>query len=405
MGADAERILGQRAFGNLVADTDYLLLIDADASDAARAAWRSEVTRVAVLDTDRTKASRAGVAESAEVRPARVMAPDERSDRRLTAFPVCRLRLGSWALRRDPDQLDADTRAEVCRLARWITDRSVGVALGGGGAWGYCHVALLEALDDRNIPIDVVSGVSFGAMAGAYYCHSGRDGLDRLVKAGDRFQWMLPAAVVTADIIGWQVRHDLGDAWLDDLIPIFLPVATDIATGRTVPIRGRTLDWGVRASGSFPTVFAPTIGPDPVAERWRRFVDGGISDNVPEAALIEAGIDLVVASNIVPGPPPRDVKPAGRAENLELFLRGLNPFGRFSDAWRSMFTLFHSVGDATSFGADVLYDAEPRDSLPTQFHRAEHILGNARPGAEKAADEVLKRYRAMAPRLYNPRDG
>src|SRR3546814_17102732 len=45
--------------------------------------------------------------------------------------------------------------------------RGVGLVLGGGGARGFAHIGLLQALHDLRIPIDVVGGSSMGAFFGA----------------------------------------------------------------------------------------------------------------------------------------------------------------------------------------------------------------------------------------------
>lgn len=85
--------------------------------------------------------------------------------------------------------LDADARADLKRWVRAITRRRVGVALGGGGAWGFAHVPFLRELLARGIPIDVVTGASFGSVAGAYFASAagtaaggwGARGLEQLV--------------------------------------------------------------------------------------------------------------------------------------------------------------------------------------------------------------------------------
>src|SRR3546814_7831287 len=51
--------------------------------------------------------------------------------------------------------------------ARQLTGRGVGLVLGGGGARGFAHIGLLQALHDLRIPIDVVGGSSMGAFFGA----------------------------------------------------------------------------------------------------------------------------------------------------------------------------------------------------------------------------------------------
>ncbi|MFT4978807.1 MAG: hypothetical protein ACI8S6_004717 [Myxococcota bacterium] len=44
------------------------------------------------------------------------------------------------------------------RLARRLRPRRVGLALGGGGAWGFAHIALIARLEQDKIPIDLITG-------------------------------------------------------------------------------------------------------------------------------------------------------------------------------------------------------------------------------------------------------
>src|SRR5262249_56322040 len=47
--------------------------------------------------------------------------------------------------------------------------RSFGLALGGGGARGLAHIAVLEALDDMGQKPAAIAGTSIGALIGAAY--------------------------------------------------------------------------------------------------------------------------------------------------------------------------------------------------------------------------------------------
>src|SRR5262249_42730924 len=66
--------------------------------------------------------------------------------------------------------LGATDRASLARAVRALGRRRVGLALGGGGAFSFVHVALIEGLLARQIPIDLVAGTSGGSLVGAYYC-------------------------------------------------------------------------------------------------------------------------------------------------------------------------------------------------------------------------------------------
>ncbi|HEY7187299.1 MAG TPA: cyclic nucleotide-binding and patatin-like phospholipase domain-containing protein, partial [Vicinamibacterales bacterium] len=53
------------------------------------------------------------------------------------------------------------------RLARFATGRAVGVVFGGGGARGYLHLGVVQALRESGVPIDTVGGTSIGAVVAA----------------------------------------------------------------------------------------------------------------------------------------------------------------------------------------------------------------------------------------------
>src|SRR5262249_47248227 len=57
----------------------------------------------------------------------------------------------------------------VHRLARKILGSTVGVALGGGAAFGIAHIGVLQVLEKYGIPIDLVAGCSQGSIIGVGY--------------------------------------------------------------------------------------------------------------------------------------------------------------------------------------------------------------------------------------------
>ena len=44
-------------------------------------------------------------------------------------------------------------RSDFARLARRLTGRSIGLALGGGGARGIAHIGIIQAFEDAGIPV------------------------------------------------------------------------------------------------------------------------------------------------------------------------------------------------------------------------------------------------------------
>lgn len=55
------------------------------------------------------------------------------------------------------------------RFCRYLKSERFGLVLGGGGAKGYAHIGVIRALEEENIPVDVVGGTSMGAFVGGLY--------------------------------------------------------------------------------------------------------------------------------------------------------------------------------------------------------------------------------------------
>lgn len=59
---------------------------------------------------------------------------------------------------------EPNMHSDFSRLARWLTGNSIGLVLGGGGARGAAHIGMLKAIQEAGIPVDMVGGVSIGAL-------------------------------------------------------------------------------------------------------------------------------------------------------------------------------------------------------------------------------------------------
>ena len=64
----------------------------------------------------------------------------------------------------------------------------IGLVLSGGGARGTAHIGVLKVLEENHIPIDMISGTSFGSVVGGLYAagYSADDLQDIL----ENFDWM-----------------------------------------------------------------------------------------------------------------------------------------------------------------------------------------------------------------------
>jgi lysophospholipid hydrolase len=63
----------------------------------------------------------------------------------------------------------AESKSDFARLARRLLGKSIGLALGGGGARGIAHIGIIQAFEEAGIPIDMVGGCSIGSFIGGLY--------------------------------------------------------------------------------------------------------------------------------------------------------------------------------------------------------------------------------------------
>lgn len=292
-------------------------------------------------------------------------------------------------------EVSADDRARLQRWVRAISERTVGIALGGGGAWGFAHVALIEMMERNKIPIDMVSGASFGSLLGAFYCGlHGKEWKKTLFEAAGAANVATKTAFFSSKslerVIDQHIERVAGRKLrLEELEVPLLPVATNVGLGSEAVIAAGTVGWGARCSSSFPGIFTPTTGRD------FRYVDGGIVRNVPTDPLVWNGCDLIIASNIVPNPdyekerPPRFPGRAGR------WLHEFNLWRRAEDALRSALILMHTASSAVTSNADVLYNSPMVNYSPTNLNNGEAIMKAAQPSVKAIEPKVVNAWEGL----------
>ncbi len=239
------------------------------------------------------------------------------------------------------------------RWARSVTNRRVGVALSGGGACAYRALPLIEMLRRLGVPIDLFSGVSGGALIGAYYCKDGVAGLKRARSRGPGFLLATIGAMAWSGFIERLVDVDLGGTRVEELEVLFLPVTTALADppAARVVVSG-TLGEAVRASGSAPVAFGPT------RKGGVRYADGATATMIPAKVLTDYGADLVLACNCIPGP--RYGNPFG-TYLLGRLVYGYTPVGRLIDGWVASSFLLTTASRLAGTDAQVYWEPSLAD--------------------------------------------
>ena len=173
-------------------------------------------------------------------------------------------------------------------------DYALGLALSGGGARGIAHLGVLAALEELQLPVARLAGVSSGAIASVFYAAGfpPREIL-RLLLATNVFRLTRPAfsrfGLLRLDAVEQLLARHLGSSInFEDLrLPLTL-VATDLMAGESVYFSAGPLLPPLLASSAVPIIYRP------VEYQGRQLVDGGLLNNLPvEPLLGHAGLRVV----------------------------------------------------------------------------------------------------------------
>lgn len=191
----------------------------------------------------------------------------------------------------------------------------IGLALGGGGARGLAHIAVLEAFDEAGVKPVMITGTSIGALIGAVYasgmsaveirnyCHkafAGRSAIIRHIYARSRGRfWELwrpwSRAIFRSErLFELALPHELPKTFEGLQIP-FRSVATDFfAHSEYVSASGALLP-AIAASASLPALLT-TVKLD-----GRVLMDGGYVNPLP-FDLLKPHADFIIAVDVSGGP-------------------------------------------------------------------------------------------------------
>ncbi|MEZ5233984.1 MAG: patatin-like phospholipase family protein [Acidimicrobiia bacterium] len=188
-------------------------------------------------------------------------------------------------------------------------ERRVAFVLSGGGNLGAMQVGMLRALVERRIQPDVVLGCSAGAINGAGFASNpSRAGVRRLEELWARvteFEVMpsswVPSTVQLArrgasihanDGLRRLIEFGLTVATFDELPLRFECVATDVDSAEEVWFDRGALADAILASAALPTVFPP------VERDGRRYLDGGIVNDIPVNRAVQLGATRIYVLHV-----------------------------------------------------------------------------------------------------------
>lgn len=187
-----------------------------------------------------------------------------------------------------------NTAKDAAKRPQW------GLALGGGAGMGWAHIGILKAfVEDMDMPPQIVSGTSIGAIVGgAYACGRLKEVEEFARELGLKDMLMFgQMAFGRGGLLGTTrieniMRKHVGQALIEALPIRFACVAADLMTGQAISLEHGSLVTAMKASSAIPGLFPA------VSHQGRWLIDGGSVSPVPVEAARKLGADKVIAINL-----------------------------------------------------------------------------------------------------------
>jgi NTE family protein len=217
----------------------------------------------------------------------------------------------------------------ILRIFAEETNPKIGLVLSGGGGKGFVHIGVLRVLEREQIPIDYITGSSIGSIIGFLYSMGySVDELENLIEEIDwdkifveniervdrpmeeklfseryitsipmeSFRPKLPKGLISGQKAymilkkyNWEAR---GIKDFDNFPIPFRPIATNLATGKSVVLNHGDITRAINASMAIPSLISPV--------EWKNMVltDALASKNFPVDEVKEMGADIVIGVDI-----------------------------------------------------------------------------------------------------------
>lgn len=182
--------------------------------------------------------------------------------------------------------------------------KTLALALSGGGARGIAHIGFLKVLSDAGIKFNYVCGTSFGGFVGAALAvgitpvELEKEAI-RISRTSEFIRLLDPNPLRRGFLEGNRVKIYIekllgGNHKFENLLFPLQMVAVDLSSGSEVLLGSGDLLTAVYATIAIPGIF------NPVECNGRLLVDGGVLNNLPVDHARATGADVVIAVNVQP---------------------------------------------------------------------------------------------------------
>jgi predicted acylesterase/phospholipase RssA/CRP-like cAMP-binding protein len=176
------------------------------------------------------------------------------------------------------------------RLLRFVTGKTYGLVLGGGGFRGYTHLGVIKALQEANIPIDMIGGTSIGSIAAGCYALSEnaddsiilfRKIIDTMRKFSFRNLTWPAVSLFNAKKITEILMDVFGQTKIEELRTGFFCMTCNLNVNNSVSHHEGYIWEKIRGSIALPPFFPPMV------MDGQLHVDGSILNDLPVDVMRE----------------------------------------------------------------------------------------------------------------------
>jgi len=253
--------------------------------------------------------------------------------------------------------------------------KKIGLVLGAGGARGFCHIGVIEVLQENNIQIDIITGCSMGALIGGGFAaglssDKMRDVANRVttrtvfdIDIRNMFRGGLARGNRAMNLFK---KYAGADTRIEDCKTKFASIATDLLRHEVHTVKKGPLCEAIRASISIPGLFQP------VQYNGMTLVDGGVLKRMPISEARDLGADIIITVDAIG--PPRELSSNSTFAVLDASYQSMD--------WRSA---KHEGREA-----DLLITPDLRDKSSFVFRNNDSAIQIGREATTKALPSILK---------------
>lgn len=257
----------------------------------------------------------------------------------------------------------------------------LGLALGGGGARGLCHIGVWRVLKELGVHPDLVSGTSMGGLVGAFIA-AGYDA-DELQEIAFGVGWR---KMIDWGLSGRLLSTKRFRSWLADHLPetfeeLELPLvltATDVVDGQIHYLQSGDLHTAIRATTAYPGVVEPVPLGDAI------LVDGGILNQIPVDGALFLGARRVIAVNATA------LEPLERPHDAEQAATRRSVTGALKEAMRAIDVMQAqlSMVRVSLYRPDVFIDPKIEGVDLPDFHKAALAIAAGEEATREQAEHL-----------------